>query len=725
MDSGLLQGAETDTSGAVGSGQLHRGSNADAVAQQQDPDQQTQAVAGDQTDFKRQMPAKWLTMPNPQDHTLHLCTMDLDVLQDLELANLLARAESLDSITAKLQLSVENWVGNQLRGLDCALEQELHWDLLPLAADLLQQRLASGTDFHAVPYIGNPVQLVMQRITMQLEQVAAGLGTELLPATDGQSLRLPLLRLTFKSHKVPAAWRFITTACGTVLDRLNSIVASISKLLLDAMAADAESRAGGLLRWYGVAAHAYTVIEGAQQVVINLPEVIDPDFTADVTKCFENIPTDTADPVGVPAILTKVLALAFSMQRQGTEGRDPRLALHLAGGTAANVQWVNRPGHSSHKVYLTQAQALHLMCTTVSSAYVLNGDGLFQQTRGIPMGAAYSPALCNIYLLWWERAALLRQCNLITQRGYKLQVLREWQYFFRYIDDLCTLNGSNIATWAQHPTNQDNPNGYTWVYPSCLGIDVTNRLFSSWCCSNIRMRLDLVAEGMVWHSISINRSLVSNSNDSSKSHTAAAAAAAKAMAVVAAAPAAAPAAAASIATTSIMSQFSSSRHMAAARAGSSFGNSSYGRSSGGRAAAGQQQRQQQRRQQQQRQQRSSKNSHNSSNNSNSSRSRLSSNSSSRSHIINSSKMATAKWRQQQPWQHRWQHSSGSDHKTQQQHSAAAVASAIAIIAAVVASMSRNRLYGMALAAQGFQGPEALCMACSADTGAGASSLVEV
>jgi len=54
-----------------------------------------------------------------------------------------------------------------------------------------------------------------------------------------------------------------------------------------------------------------------------MPEIIDTHFTTDITKCFENIPTDTADPGGAPAILSKVVASAITMQRQGTGGREP------------------------------------------------------------------------------------------------------------------------------------------------------------------------------------------------------------------------------------------------------------------------------------------------------------------------------------------------------------------------------------------------------------------
>eukprot|EP00775_Hariotina_reticulata_P015211 gene15211-biopygen2345 len=489
-----------------------------------------------------QLPPHWLTAPNTQDQTLHLCTMDLGVLQDPELAALLAKGlnhipvepcdrdaavtalmggaampaalmlrgngwwpdETVDSMIPKLQQSVDNWVDHQLQGRDLPQHQELHPDLLSrlqnarqrfwfcevdkaasslcilcpaLAATLLQQRLATGTDFSAVMYATeDPVQLVMRHLKSKLDQVAEGVGLSLIPAASGQArLRLPLLRLTYKSHKVPAAWRFITTACGTVLDRLNDTVAAICKLLLEAMAADADSRASQLFSWYGVAANAYTVVDGAQQVVINLPQLIRADFTADVTKCFENIPIDVSDPTGVPAVLTKITSLAFAVHKQRAGVTDPRLAVSTAVGTAAKVQWVNRPGHSQHKVYLTQNQALHLMCIAVSSAYVLNGAGLYRQTRGIPMGAAYSPALCNLYLLWWERAALLRQCQLITQQEFKVQVLGEWLYFFRYIDDLRILNGPNLATWVQQPTNQNDAGSYTWVYPSCLGIDITGQ----------------------------------------------------------------------------------------------------------------------------------------------------------------------------------------------------------------------------------------------------------
>lgn len=491
----------------------------------------------------RGLPDKYLTMPHPVTQRKHLCTLDLDVLGDTELAAMLAKGlnhipaqpwdtevavqalldgaawpaavhmhrqgwwadDTVADLRVKVESSVRAWVTHRLQGRDLVTVGEFHEGLQQrlkeaqqtfwfcevdkaashlvvvcpvLAAAVVRERLSGAADFTQVPYEGDAVTQVANQLLGDLEGVVAGLGG-LIPVEDGDvAQRLPILRITFKSHKEPPAWRYITVASGTVLDGLNGVVAGICKLLIEAMGEDAQQLARDLGRWHGVGANYFTLVDGAQQVAINMLDRITSDFTADVTKCFEAIPIVAGDAEGVPAVLHHIVELAFRVQRQKTGTADPRLAVPLHPGAKSTVMWVTRPSTSANKAYLTQQQAYQLMVIAISNAYVICGSKLYRQTRGIPMGASYSPALCNLYLLWWEKSALHRQCRLITAPELRLRVLREWLYFFRYIDDLRIINGQTLAGWVQAPIDQGNPEAYTWVYPQCLGLDITG-LFSA------------------------------------------------------------------------------------------------------------------------------------------------------------------------------------------------------------------------------------------------------
>ncbi len=87
---------------------------------------------------------------------------------------------------------------------------------------------------------------------------------------------------------------------------------------LEAVEADLGAWVEQTKAWYGVAANAYILVDGAQQVSINLPPKIEHDLCADVTNSFESIPIYMAHPDGVPAVLTRVVAIMFCKQRETT-----------------------------------------------------------------------------------------------------------------------------------------------------------------------------------------------------------------------------------------------------------------------------------------------------------------------------------------------------------------------------------------------------------------------
>jgi hypothetical protein len=138
------------------------------------------------------------------------------------------------------------------------------------------------------------------------------------------------------------------------------------------------------------------------------------------------------------------------------------------------ANFVTRAGRSTAtRAYLTPEQTLELLCLTVAAGYVEVCGQVYLQTKGIPMGADYSPLLCNVYLLYWEYAAMKRQAALIKPPVYRDSVLGQWRHVYRLIDDVCWLNASDLAAWVFSPQHTGSPLHYTWVYPACLQVEIT------------------------------------------------------------------------------------------------------------------------------------------------------------------------------------------------------------------------------------------------------------
>ena len=332
-----------------------------------------------------------------------------------------------------------------------------------LALHILDSRLSTGADFEQLAPPADPMS-AMRALSTGL----AAIDPSLAQLGDYQEQPMPILRFTVKTHKQPVAWRFITNAAGSCLNPLNDAVGELCSLLLTTLQDEMQQLGRKLSTWHGVQVNPVTLVESAQQVFLNLPDQILSDFSADITRCYENIPIDDGSAEGVPAILHRVANIVFGYQHQ-TTGRQRLISLDLRGGAAL---WVNRRGTAAAKSYLDATQVAQLVTVAVQSALVQGAAGLYVQRRGIPMGANYSPALCNIYLLFWERAALLRQLRLL--RGADVaDILKQWKYFFRFMDDTRVVNGPDLAAWIQWPQGQGDEQQAGWIYPACLGVEVT------------------------------------------------------------------------------------------------------------------------------------------------------------------------------------------------------------------------------------------------------------
>lgn len=78
----------------------------------------------------------------------------------------------------------------------------------------------------------------------------------------------------------------------------------------------------------------------------------------------------------------------------------------------------------------------------IDNIFVQFGGKIFQQTIGIPMGTNCAPLLADLFLYSYETEFLQ---NLV--RNNKIKEARSFNFSYRYIDDVLSLNNSNFADY--------------------------------------------------------------------------------------------------------------------------------------------------------------------------------------------------------------------------------------------------------------------------------------
>ena len=109
----------------------------------------------------------------------------------------------------------------------------------------------------------------------------------------------------------------------------------------------------------------------------------------------------------------------------------------------------------------------------IDNIFVIFGGRVFQQTVGIPMGANCAPLLADLFLYSYE-AELIQ--GLLKKNEKKLA--RSFNFTFRYIDDVLSLNNSRfgdlpIELEIKDTTDTDTSTSYIDLH---LEIDSEGRL---------------------------------------------------------------------------------------------------------------------------------------------------------------------------------------------------------------------------------------------------------
>jgi hypothetical protein len=338
---------------------------------------------------------------------------------------------------------------------------------------LVLLRLTESADF---VQIDRPIHSIVDQMQADLCSIHPMLGT----VVDGD--RLPIMRIAYKSHK--QSYRFLTNASNSLLSGLNSLAQGATSCIMEGLQGALGELNERIQAFVGVATQTCIVVANSQHVAINLPSRIHQDLCADITQCFENIPTSPLDADSLPAALTWAVDKAFSFKAK-QRGREQVLGVKLSDGVPAYVRWQNQPtrGMDTHPngniVYLTADAVARLLSYVVSTAYVTAAGKVFKQAKGIPMGADYSPDACNLYFMKYECSAVVRMCRLASSVDARRMLCQEWLHCFRMMDDMRFCNAPTLAGFLRNPVGTGDRNALGWIYPSCVGIDITYDVVAS------------------------------------------------------------------------------------------------------------------------------------------------------------------------------------------------------------------------------------------------------
>ena len=88
----------------------------------------------------------------------------------------------------------------------------------------------------------------------------------------------------------------------------------------------------------------------------------------------------------------------------------------------------------------TETQVIQMLEFLIDNIFVECGGQIFQQTVGIPMGTNCAPLLADLFLYSYEAEFIQ---NLL--KGGNKKLAKQFNFTFRYIDDVLSLNNSRFS----------------------------------------------------------------------------------------------------------------------------------------------------------------------------------------------------------------------------------------------------------------------------------------
>lgn len=314
---------------------------------------------------------------------------------------------------------------------------------------LSAQNLQSTSSFSVVQ--SNPVPFVEEHVKSLLEKF---LPSHLLP----ESSLCPILFPLFKPKK--QNYRFITSTCSSAYQ----IAGEVCHLFAQALLRELKALCGeqNALAWsmHRIRVQMFGIIEDYRDCIINLPlsQSYSADQTADISRCFDSIPTDANHQDSLQTALKYCISAAFSFYSRRHKGKNPRFWLKICRG--ALVEGILSHRQIAGCVELPLQVVESLQSFLISNMYVQAGPVFARQVLGIPQGIPCGPTWANIYLFSFEYKYFKAMLRDPSTR--QLLVSYPFDLWFRFIDDVKVLNNPKALDMMRD------------MYPTCLILESTS-----------------------------------------------------------------------------------------------------------------------------------------------------------------------------------------------------------------------------------------------------------
>ena len=279
---------------------------------------------------------------------------------------------------------------------------------------------------------------------------------EIIPELQIDSNELPYIMAIYKFHK--QKYRWISNAFGSLYVNLASLVTVTTMSLLEEVRQWANTTLTGYSNFLKANTSLYWVIDSINDFCLNLPHEVHNIYVADITRCFETIPVNGQDT------LFEAMEFITSLGVKNFKSKHPRSELNVwfrtnPSGVTTKAVWASTcPKYGNwSQMSVTRFLALHQWLTT--NCYVRLGNRVWKQVLGIPMGFSCSPLWCNLYLMAYE----IRFIQRLAALG-RTDIMNQFAYAFRYIDDLCWINVGDAHKFLD-PTQPKTLSNPYWIYP--------------------------------------------------------------------------------------------------------------------------------------------------------------------------------------------------------------------------------------------------------------------
>ncbi|GBG92626.1 hypothetical protein CBR_g56531 [Chara braunii] len=208
---------------------------------------------------------------------------------------------------------------------------------------------------------------------------------------------------------------------------------------------------------YEVRPNLWWVIASVGEFHANLPEKVYSVFTADITRCFEAIPTDNSED-SLPTAIRFYVQCAMQVRRERSSCHTIRIRFGENGSLWPS--WVdNEQREEIGSLLFKEGDICWITEWCIANSVLRMGDYVWRQVRGIPMGLACSPIWCDIYFFKYEFHAMMR----LKDTG-NAHLVPCFESTFRYIDDLSAINNAVIKDFLRASGERDANDPY-WIYP--------------------------------------------------------------------------------------------------------------------------------------------------------------------------------------------------------------------------------------------------------------------